>query len=395
MLSPTLSAEETPEPLLSLIASTHPWIEGTISASIYAYNSTMQRSPQFVQNIVARQVSGVESVVGTVGRITGADVRLRNYLEPSGSRATQTVLPVGNKRPRSASPVDLEKGLASPPSRQRSRTGSQVSFAETLPAYDENRSPPYEASSSRLAVQHPRQTWKSKLVITTSGLGVALSETSLNSLKYCLSLLRNATNHLTTVMATLRQLIEEFERIVYPNSQQNHPGSSVQLTPDQEAKSQEIAQRIKSLGQDIMGTIKAVTTNVSKYTGSALPENAGALVRRQLLSVPLRWRVAEERTANEPRNPETLQTGQKWFIFAEQGCDMIGQVSIVLQGTVDSAESWLESMGRKKSGITAQEDQKTGGSGHSSPRTFTGGSKSDNPVLTRADLAGLRMTEKK
>ena len=38
--------------------------------------------------------------------------------------------------------------------------------------------------------------------------------------------------------------------------------------------------------------LQSVTTHVSRYTGGALPENAGALVRRQLMSVPQRWRVA-------------------------------------------------------------------------------------------------------
>lgn len=129
-----------------------------------------------------------------------------------------------------------------------------------------------------------------------------------------------------------------------------------------------LAERIKSLGADILKTVQSVVNAVNQYTGPALPENAAALVRRQILSIPHRMRAAETNasTATSPTEGSSgqssadsmaIRSGRKWLDFATQSLDMIEQVNLVVSGTIRSAERWLESMGRKKDDVA----------GHASP----------------------------
>jgi transcriptional repressor OPI1 len=365
--SPEAMIEDEDEPLLSLITSTHPWIGGTISGSLYAYNSTMHYSPQWIQSVVDKNLQSVASGLGSASRVTGLESRVRQYLGDTPERKTTRA---SNKRQResTADQMDIERGYTVSPthSRQRSRTGSQASF-DTLPAYDADRAAPeYEKQIS--AVQLGSQAWSTRLMITTSGLGAALNDKSLKSLKYCLSLLRMATDSLAEIMNALRSLIADYEKTFF-GSQAYRSGA--QLTQEQEFASHNIADRIKTLGNSIMGILFEVTSNISQYAGDALPENASALVRRQLMSVPQRWKLAEEKTSTPPSESTTLggnntsdavekhgevtmRAGRRWLVFAEQGCDMITQISLVVSGTVESAENWLDSMGRRRESVMSE-----------------------------------------
>jgi transcriptional repressor OPI1 len=357
-------SEEDSEPLLNLITSSHPWIGGTINGSLYAYNSTMHYSPAFLQSFIEKNMTTVGNGIGSLSRATGVESRVRQYFGDTPERKNARA---SHKRHREPSPEkmeDIERGYPITPThaKHRSRTGSQVSFAETLPEYDENRSPEYEQHPSQLALQQPPQAWSTRIMITTSGLGVALSDKSLSSLKYCLTFLKQATDHLTEIMAALRKLIAECEQNAFGARRGSQP--TYTLNAQQEASSQAIADSIKKLGTDIMSTLQVVTDNVSRYTGGRLPENAGALVRRQLMSVPQRWRLAQESTPassspNTEGESDALRTGQRFLVFAEQGCDMIAQVSLVLSGTVESAEQWLDSMGRRRESVATSISEKT------------------------------------
>lgn len=298
------------------------------------------------------------SGIGAVSRVTGVESRVRQYLGELPDQHKQG----SHKRPRETSTEndDVEMGLASPHSRQRSRTSSQASFPDTLPAYDGERAPEYEKQPQLATMRRPSQAWGTRLLVTTSGLGVALSDASLRSLKFCLGILSRATGHLSEVMAALKSLLAEYEALVYgPQSESSSRRSKAPLTKQQQEAADRISERIKALGSDIMSTLQAVTSNVSRYTGGALPENAAALVRRQLLSVPGRWKVAEEAGAStgEKDGNDAMGAGQRLLVFAEQGCDMIAQVGIVLGGTVDSAEKWLDSMGRRRASVVSADNK--------------------------------------
>lgn len=306
--------------------------------------------------------------------------------------------------------MDVEKGMPPPPSpmEHRSRAESQASFPESLPAYDDNRSPQYEEESpseeqqpqeqqQRQQLKSPIQTqpqqattskshaWGTQLMITTSGLGAALSESSLRSLKYCLRLLRDATSHVGNVMRALMVILEDYERNLHEqqsaeqgkqqsagepvdhpmtNGDSNHhPNWSEQ----QENEARRIADAIQKHSNDIWETLRTVINNISRYTGGALPENASALVRRQLMSVPQRWRAASESAAAvaTPTGPATDSTGttetvrgaHRMLAFAKEGLDMMAQVSLVLEGTVHSAEQWLDSLGRRRDDRSSVDDE--------------------------------------
>ncbi|KAK3080011.1 hypothetical protein LTS18_003358 [Coniosporium uncinatum] len=168
-------------------------------------------------------------------------------------------------------------------------------------------------------------------------------------------------------MRALRMLLEDYERTVAPNQTDSNGASGQQqpLTPQQEEASRRIADRIKQLGQDIWQTLRAVVESVSRYTGGALPENAGALVRRQLMSLPHRWLSAGQTSAQRSNtNSEANRSANRFLAFGKESLEMVAQVSMIVSGTINSAEQWLETMGRRnQQGATGSAGPSDGGDG--------------------------------
>ncbi|ORX96972.1 clock-controlled protein-like protein 8 [Clohesyomyces aquaticus] len=382
---PRDSATAEPEPLLSLITSNHPWLGGTINGSISAYNATKGYSPRLVRygaELIERNIgSPVVNTVSSVGRRTGVEKNLRRYLGEVHRRPSdleQGDADAAHKRRRVMSPSDgmdamaIEDSFSSP----RTRGDSHSSYAESLPAYDEHRSPKYEESLSSNGVvvidpatgketesqhrpqssQDRRVNWSTQLIMTTSGLGVALSDASLRSLKICLGLLRQATKHIDAVMHALKLVLEEYENALRNRSGEEAGAtdsssmhlststSTMNMSPEKEDRVRAIASRMKSLSSDIWTTLQNVVQSVSRYTGGALPQNASQVVRTQLLSVPQRWQLATRTTAGEGEGE--VRGAQRMLAFAKEGLDMMGQITTVVDGTVQSAEGWLGRMGR-------------------------------------------------
>ncbi|KAH6638933.1 clock-controlled protein 8 [Boeremia exigua] len=361
----TREPAEPQQPMLSLLTSNHPWLGGTISGSLAAYNLTKDYSPRFVKygaELVERNVgSPMVNTVSSVGRRTGMEKNLRRYLGEQHRRPSdlERDADAPRKRPRAASPdaMDLDP-------RTRTRGGSHSSCAESLPAYDDQRSPNYEESPATAPASkdpgHPSQSpahqrplpWSTQLIMTTSGLGAALSAASLRSLKQCLALLRSATTHIDSVMQALKLVLSDYETALRRRSPDDqHP------PPDVRA----IADRLKALSADIWLTLQRVVAAVSRHTGGALPLNAQQVVRTQLLSVPRRWQHAGARARDEERGAEDrgaegrgaegeeegpVRGATRMLAFAMEGLDMMGQITAVVDGTVRSAEVWLARIGR-------------------------------------------------
>lgn len=373
--SPTASATE-PEPLLNLLTSAHPWLGGSINGSISAYNTTKTYSPRFVKygaELIERNIgSPVVNTVSSVGRRTGVEQNLRRYLGDIHRRPSD--LEQGDseserrKRQRINSPgdsdaMDIEEGTPS----TRTRGGSQSSVAESLPAYDDQRSPKYEENAvgvqeqkqqSSTSTQDRRVNWSTQLIMTTSGLGVALSDTSLKSLKICLGLLRGATKHIDNVMRALKQLLDEYEAALQNSRQSNGYSNEKSMETEEDEQVRRLASRMKSLSTDIWNTLQTVVQSVSRYTGGALPQNASQVVRTQLLSVPQRWQLASRSTAAEEQQQqgEEVRGANRMLAFAKEGLDMMGQITAAVDGTVQSAESWLARIGRRP----AEQQQENG-----------------------------------
>ncbi|KAF2742195.1 clock-controlled protein-like protein 8 [Sporormia fimetaria CBS 119925] len=359
--SPPTASE--PAPLLSLITSNHPWLGGTINGSISAYNATKGYSPRFVQygaELIERNIgSPVVNTVSSVGRRTGVEKNLRRYLGDQGRRLSDVdETDSARKRPRVMSPMADSMDMETSATPGRSRVNSQT-FSEP-PAYDGQQLPNYEETTMTVidpitgkpSTRDRRQNWIPQLIRTTSGLGVALSDRSLQSLKHTVSVLRGATAHIDSVMHALKLLLDEYESALRAQSSrdssamdtESHDGDSV----GRDDQVRVIADRMKSLSADIWKTTQGVVKSVSTYTGGALPQNASEFVRTQLLSVQGRWRSAASSAGDTNGQGEEAKGAKVMLAFAKEGLDMIAQITTVVDGTVQSAETWLGRMGRER-----------------------------------------------
>lgn len=322
--------------------------------SLSAYSASKSYSPRFIQY----GAHLVENTVGTVGRRTGVEGSIRRFLD---SRQPQDA--------RQAPPPRIDTQIVDPETArdltaaasESSRRASGISV-ESLPVYDENRSPAYEEvvgpqSPTSARVPHPNipLSWSTQLMISTSGLGAALNENALRSLNACLSLLGSAFGHVKYLLDKLKHLLQEYNNAGHieggprPGQKQSDGDVAMVDAPNTHEVLKNIAQHIKHLNAEIWATFKKVVNNVSAYTGGALPDNASAVVRWQLMSVPMRWHRAVKRAAGTSED-EAVHSANRMIEFAVEGLEMIAQVSGVLESTIRSAERWLESMGRKKEG---------------------------------------------
>ncbi|KAI9828332.1 MAG: hypothetical protein M1832_002760 [Thelocarpon impressellum] len=388
---------QQPEPLLSLLTTSHPLLSTAITGSLSAYSTSKSYSPRFKSGaeFVERHIgTPVASTVNTVGRRTGVEGGVRWWL---GSRRSSAVHQAdddeaegANKRRKiSDAPdgsgarhgsMDIERGLYTALHEYGQRRPSQLSF-ESLPAYDDNRSPNYEAQSALVTTaadaddqQAAASTWQSRLMLSTSGLGVAMSDESLRSLKYCLTWLRWANVHLGKVIVALKNVVDEWDqsqREAVPSAEPMSP--TAKITDGEKEQSSLIvraaeneaalSRRIQALKGDVLQTLKKVVDIVSKYAGGALPENARLLVRRHLTSLPQRFRLASSAPAatDSLATSETVSSANRVMVLAREGLDMMSQVSGVLDGTIVSAEDWCDRLGRRKRGEPEEGDDKVNG----------------------------------
>lgn len=243
-----------------------------------------------------------------------------------------------------SSEEDLEIGVVPNMDSKNPPEAPELYLNESLPPYDDEKSPSYDdlgkEGSSR------QSTWQSRLMISTSGLGVAMSEESLKSLQYCLTWLKWANGRLGNSIVALQETLKEWDSL----PQKNEDGSSVN---GQASNKTLLSQRIQALRHDVLSTLKQVVDVVSKYAGGALPENARHLVRRHLTSLPHRFQVATTACPkpDESGTPSELSSSaRRILVLAQEGLDMMSQVSGVVNDTLVSAEHWCERLGRKRTG---------------------------------------------
>lgn len=375
-------------------------IEGTVSA----YNTTKNFSPGFIKT----PVEYVEGVVGSGLHLSGIEGGVRWFFRGKGRHQSSSDLEAGaNSHKRRK--VDSRGGSTSAPRRgdvaPLTSTNSpevdpygfgsdkdrrlSMSTIDTLPAYDDVRSPAYTEDAmtpsekadadgrTTPTASRPSSTtptaWQSRLIMSTSGLSIAMSEESLRSLKYCLSWLRWANDHIGRVISALKDALEKYDSQyvnLSPDGDQVMVGAAHHQHEDPEQARRELGARITALRSDVLRTLQGVIETVSKYAGGALPENARTLVRRHLTSLPQRFRMATQESASatagasgaaspspaptsattreEGKEKEVREGAQRVLVLAKEGLDMMAQVSGVLDGTIVSAEEWCERLGRKK-----------------------------------------------
>ncbi|KAI1420034.1 transcription factor Opi1-domain-containing protein [Xylaria sp. FL1777] len=365
----SLTVGQQPEPLLSLLTTSHPFLATTIDSATSAYTSSKNYYPRIKTSIeyVEGYVIPIANTVGSVGRVTGVENGVRWFLrrtqppdsdlEEQGSNKRRRV-GTGDGSYRDATP-DSGSGAQTPRASLDNQDDRRLSM-DTLPAYDEFRSPPYTEQFSSTDGRPNGPAWQSRLMMSTSGLSIAMSEESLRSLKYCLGWIRWANDHLGNVVNSLTITMEKYEQ----RGQESGSNDSIS-SPEQETRSQLVA-KIGVLRSDVLKTLQDVIDTVSRYAGGALPDNARELVRRHLTSLPQRFHLAsiasnreasnraevsieEGRPEQEQREEtETRESVRLVILLAKEGLDMMSQVSGVLNGTLVSAEEWCERLGRKK-----------------------------------------------
>lgn len=397
--SPTTSSTgPQPEPLISLLTTSHPLLAKTIEGTTSAYNNSKNISPRFRSSVeyVEGYLTPIGNTIGTVGRATGVEGGVRWFLgsgrrNPSGdaddgsykrrkldtpnhsrrgSNATITHHST-NSVDSAADPYAFDNG-------DRRMSMSTIETIDTLPPYDDARSPAYaelldggplsttSTSSSgeqRSGAMTPRPKsgagpapWQSRLIMSTSGLSIAMSEESLRRLKYCLRWLRWANEHIANVINALKSALEQYE---HGNDENRIRSAGGALEPLVRSRNADIIRKIAELKQDILKTLRECIDTVSKYAGGSLPENASILVRKHLTSLPQRFRLASQTEASKPAQGEraapgamesdkdTTEAAQRVLLLAKEGLDMMSQVSGVLDGTIVSAEEWCTKLGRK------------------------------------------------
>ncbi|KAI4280679.1 MAG: hypothetical protein L6R38_004255 [Xanthoria sp. 2 TBL-2021] len=377
-----------PEPLLALFTAQHPILSTAINGPLSAYTSSKSFSPRFKYGaeLVERHVgSPVVSTVRTAGKYTGLETSVRWFLDGDRRGGPSRA----SKRRRTNHPTDgpsddIEQGLHNDVS--ISTSGRQESipaiFNEDLPPYDNERSPTYEQHDSSVQSRHHSQslantTWRTRLVMSTSGLGVAMSEESLRNLKYCLSWLRWGNDYLNRSIRDLQAIIREYNTTDDETSQPAETEGQGGIQPPQRTRDRRsISGRMHLLKSDIVETMSKICHVVSQYTGGALPANARSLVHAHLTALPGRFayvlrlkkqQSAPQGTQQDPHNdseagsptPEpVVDSAHRVLILASEGLDMIAQISSIVNGTITSAEEWCNRLGRNSGGgKTSQEQQ--------------------------------------
>ncbi|KAL4868532.1 hypothetical protein BDV12DRAFT_185891 [Aspergillus spectabilis] len=334
-----------PEPLLSLLTSTHPLISSAINNSVSAYTSSKSYSPRFKSSaeFIERNIgSPVASTVHSVGRKTGVESGLRWALQRHASNSSESNRSKRRKVSGDKHPTerDLEIGLSANMDTKTLHETPDLYLNEDLPAYDNEKSPNYSEVDRENSAR--QSTWQSRLMISTSGLGVAMSEESLRSLQYCLTWLKWANGRLGNSIVALQETLKEWEALPQKNEDESINGQATNQT--------QLSQRIQALKQDVLSTLKQVVDVVSKYAGGALPENARHLVRRHLTSLPHRFQVATTACPSHSSGSSSEQSNsaRRILVLAQEGLDMMSQVSGVVNDTLVSAEHWCERLGRKR-----------------------------------------------
>merc|ERR1712000_720624 len=242
---------------------------------------------------------------------------------------------------------DVEKGYADIAPVGTRRSGSEMAYTETLPAYNPgDRSPPY--SETQVVLQsRERQAppnWRQQLVISTSGLGIAMSDESIRSLRYCLSWLRWANGRLGEAIQNIKDLLERWDEGVTPGEQASPMSVASMTQSQQEQRQAALSARIGALKVDVLQTLKKVVGIVSQYAGGALPQNARDLVHKHLTSLPQRFSIANAMVQN---GDGSTNDANRVMVLAQEGLDMMTQVSRVVNDTLVSAEGWCERLGRR------------------------------------------------
>ncbi|EIE82634.1 hypothetical protein G6F55_011892 [Rhizopus delemar] len=207
---------------------------------------------------------------------------------------------------------------------------------------------PYNKSSSRHPHRPiaPRSRWHQIVLHASSAAGTTaavISEESMKCLKYCLSWLQYASQHIEQQMSLLRRYL-------------------VSLT-DHQAVIYQPDNTLSKIKKEIVDTLRKLVEVISKYAGTGLPEQAKASVRTFILALPSRWAILHSKTTSPVASPAlkpteiTQETSIKLLNFGGESIEMIQSVAHVFSDTIDRAELWLSRLSVVSGSQKKREDQ--------------------------------------
>ncbi|KAL7412366.1 transcription factor Opi1-domain-containing protein [Mrakia frigida] len=234
---------------------------------------------------------------------------------------------------------------------EEERRGDRSSSTDRLSSTPQNALVPQSNSSTEVVQQQPPQQsrWSSMLVeagMTAGGIGAAVSEESMKSLKYCLQWLQYATAHIENRISVLRSFILSLSA-----------STSDEPIPPNALISPSALVTLSQIKRDVVETIRKVVDVVSKYAGGALPEPARDAVRGFILHLPERWADANQRQMTEGGGAGAAGTGAaggapttgvakeaagRVLTLAVESLDMLQGVAQVFGESLERAESWIE-----------------------------------------------------
>ncbi|KAK6356835.1 hypothetical protein TWF718_001175 [Orbilia javanica] len=347
--------ERRKETMMEMIQGQNTFLGTAVRAGRSVYKGGKRYSPRFKYGaeIVERAAAPMTSVVSYAARTTGVESVLRRNLEARrlSSSGTSSQSSPSHSQPSSLTGSHVTK---------RRKTAFEEGHNSGAMEVDSTSSSAGERDGRDNELTHKPATdvvslnWQRRLMLSTAGVGVALSEESLKSLKYCLAWLRWANDHLDKVIMALRGVISEYDS---DKSRANGTsGKDGGADEGDDERSAQLQNKIETLRKDVIGTLKRVVDVVSTYAGGALPENARVVVKACITNLPRRWALAakdDNAGANASGNNMAVvvrreEAGKRVLVLAREGLEMLHQVSAIVQLTLERAEEWCERLGRKR-----------------------------------------------
>ncbi|KAK0716424.1 transcription factor Opi1-domain-containing protein [Apiosordaria backusii] len=354
--------ERQQEPLLSLITTSYPsiapvasYLESATSVCNTAYTNSKNYSPVLRRNAEYIEDRVVKPVAKTVGRYGSHG--LRWWLQkPGRKQRSPSDLEDGRQGvKRRKGDLDRESAIAARVmadfdvgSKER-RTS--VSTVDTLPAYDDQRSPAYTetADDQRGPASESEGSGSYKLWVTTSSLRVAMQDESKKRLRVLIGTLSNTNGRFAGFFESLTKAVEEYDRSIAADRE------DVSMGGQDEHNRNELSTRIMTLVDGITKTSAATVNMVNKCAASALPDNVKGFVARRLMSLPAQWKLmASQEGSGTPREggdeaAAIRHRAHSALALAKVTLQIMTQITEVLDMTLNAAEEWCESQNRNES----------------------------------------------
>ncbi|GAA5801957.1 hypothetical protein HPULCUR_007415 [Helicostylum pulchrum] len=217
----------------------------------------------------------------------------------------------------------------------RQRHNHKSSSRSTSPS----RGAPYRTHSHPHHNHQPllSSRWQQLVVGAGSAAGTTaavISEESMKCLKYCLSWLQYAIQHIEQQMMTLRNYLVSLASKSTTNNSLT--------TPNTTTNHRSVLSGIK---KDMVETLRKVVEVITRYAGVSLPTQARQTATlndiRSTNTSPACSPMLTPRKLNQT-DPKQEEATIKLLSFGQESVEMLHSVSSVFSDTVDRAELWID-----------------------------------------------------